>query len=207
MSHRALGSILVASLAFAVFATPTLSRAEEQAASDPTSSGACTYPKGPYGLAKGDILPPNLSWKGFAPGATTVSTITSASFFDCDGSKGINAFLIDVSAEWCPSCQEEANPLDANLAGKWGKDGVVAVTLMVEDNARAPATTETAREWIDGFGLTKNTVAADPDNTFSVSALPTNFLVDPRTMTIVSVVEGYDDTDNGPDTLALKNKK
>src|SRR5262245_39928304 len=38
-----------------------------------TSSGTpCTYPAGPYGVAQGQVVPPTLSWQGYAPGSNTV---------------------------------------------------------------------------------------------------------------------------------------
>ncbi|MCA9618124.1 MAG: hypothetical protein KC731_03860 [Myxococcales bacterium] len=66
-----------------------------------TGAGAgptvCEYPQGPYGVAQGAIVPPNLSWQGYAPGASTPSTISIADLFDCDGSRGIDAIIVDTS--------------------------------------------------------------------------------------------------------------
>jgi|RhiMetdeSRZDD1v2_1073273.scaffolds.fasta_scaffold1367617_2 hypothetical protein len=63
-----------------------------------TSSGTpCTYPAGPYGVAQGQVVPPTLTWQGYAPGSNTVTTISIQDFFDCDGSKGINAVMVDTS--------------------------------------------------------------------------------------------------------------
>jgi hypothetical protein len=63
-------------------------------AGDPTG---CEYPAGPYGVAQGQVVPPSLSWQGFAPGSTTAETISIQDFFDCDGSRGIHAVLFDTS--------------------------------------------------------------------------------------------------------------
>jgi hypothetical protein len=57
----------------------------------------CEYPAGPYGVAQGQTVPPGLSWQGFAPGNASATTVTIEEFFDCDGSKGIHAVLIDTS--------------------------------------------------------------------------------------------------------------
>ena len=64
-----------------------------------TGSGAvgCEYPAGPYGVAQGQVVPPNLSWQGYAPGSNSVSTFTAEDLFDCDGSRGIHAVIIDTS--------------------------------------------------------------------------------------------------------------
>lgn len=79
------------------------------AGAGPTSSGVggtgtgepgpteCEYPAGPYGVAQGQIVPPNLTWQGFAPGSSAAQTISILDFFDCDGSRGIHAVLFDTS--------------------------------------------------------------------------------------------------------------
>ncbi|HEX4512532.1 MAG TPA: hypothetical protein VH054_03315, partial [Polyangiaceae bacterium] len=58
----------------------------------------CTYPKGPYGVGLNEVLSPTSSWQGYAANDTTVKTLKMSDLFDCDGSKGINAIMIDVSA-------------------------------------------------------------------------------------------------------------
>jgi hypothetical protein len=206
MAH---GSKLCLALSVGLFACSfhSTGTAEDVASTASAVTTACTYPAGPYGTAVGDVLPKTLSWKGFAAGATATTSIGAADLFDCDGSKGVNAVVLDVSASWCPSCQEEAPSVETQIEGAWGADGVRILTLLVEDENRGPASTQTARDWIDAFGLAKLEVVADPGDTFSVHALPTNILVDPRTMKIVSIQEGYDDTDQSPDTLAKSNAK
>jgi hypothetical protein len=57
----------------------------------------CDYPDGPYGVGEGQIVPPTLTWQGFAPGASSPTTIAITDFFDCDGSRGINALYFDTS--------------------------------------------------------------------------------------------------------------
>ena len=57
----------------------------------------CEYPAGPYGVAVGQTVPPTITWQGYAPGASSASTISIQDLFDCDGSKGIDALLFDTS--------------------------------------------------------------------------------------------------------------
>lgn len=59
--------------------------------------GACEYPQGPYGVGQGQIVPPTITWQGFVPGSSTPSTISMQDFFDCDGSGGVDAIIIDTS--------------------------------------------------------------------------------------------------------------
>ncbi len=62
-----------------------------------TEPQPCEYPPGPYGVAVGQTVPPNLSWQGFTPGSDVATTVTIQDFFDCDGTRGIDAVLFDTS--------------------------------------------------------------------------------------------------------------
>jgi hypothetical protein len=97
------------------------------------------------------------------------------------------------------------------MSGSWGKDGVKVITLMIQDENRNAATTMTAQQWVSAHSLTSIDVCADPNNSLSMgyAGLPGNFLVDPRTMKIVSEMDGTNAPDPDPavDQLALKNKK
>lgn len=57
----------------------------------------CTYPSAPYGVGQGQTVPPTISWQGFAPGGSSPTTITTEDLFDCDGSRGIHAVIVDTS--------------------------------------------------------------------------------------------------------------
>jgi hypothetical protein len=57
----------------------------------------CEYPPPPYGVAQGQVVPPTLSWQGYAPGNGSVTTVSIQDFFDCDGTKGIRAVMVDTS--------------------------------------------------------------------------------------------------------------
>ncbi len=156
---------------------------------------ANTYPEGPYGTGVGKIVNPGFTWKGYLPNATDVSAIVPNDLYDCDGSKGINALVFDVSAQWCAACQSQAAN-QSQLFTQYDQLGIHVVTLVVQDASSAPATTATAQQWKDQYGLTDITVAADPGFSFaplnqqSVS-LPVTIIVDPRTMKIMQVNQGY----------------
>ena len=168
---------------------------DDAGSSTTTSACAAGYPQGPYGTGVGKIVNPGYSWQGYLPNQTTVSTLTPQDLFDCDGSKGINAILIDVAAEWCEACQSQATNTPA-LFSQYDALGIRAVTLVVQDQDQAPATTATAMQWKQQFGLTDVTVCADPAFSFapigqSSVSLPVTIVVDPRTMEIMKVDQGY----------------
>jgi hypothetical protein len=171
-------------------------------------AGGCTYPPGPYGTTAGAIVDPTLTWQGYLPGSSAVATLRASDLFDCDGSKGINALVFDDSAAWCGSCQQEAQDLEGQMTSTWLAQGVSFVTLLGQDESENPATTATASTWQSTYGLAHVAVVADPNMTFvqPSGGLPTNVLVDPRTMTIVSNTEGYGGPDPAVSQLAQKNK-
>lgn len=172
-------------------------------------SQGCAYPPGPYGITTGSVLNPALSWQGYAPGASSPSTVMARDYFDCDGSRGINALLIDVSSMDCPACQAEAQDLPGQMSGTWGQDGVQVLTLIVGNASGNTPALPDAQTWISTYGLGAIAVCVDPFNTFytpDLTAIPDGILVDPRTMTILSVSQGYGGPDPAVDALAEKNK-
>jgi hypothetical protein len=93
------------------------------------------------------MLDPSLQWQGYAPGASSASTIKITDFFDCDD-----------------SCNDEADHIPDWMSGGWAKDGVNVITLLVEDeNGNAPTAT-TAEQWVKKHSLTSVNVCADPKN-------------------------------------------
>src|SRR5262249_6048646 len=145
---------------------------------------AAGYPAGPYGTSVGKVVNPGLAWKGYLPNDTAISTLAPQDLWDCDGSKGINAIIFDVSAEWCAACQSQASSTP-QLKAQYAQLGIRAVTLVVQDASSAPATAATALDWRTQYGLTGITVLADPAFAFaplnqtSVD-LPVTVIVDPR---------------------------
>ncbi len=172
------------------FSTDDAGVAPDVAAADPCAGG---YPLGPYGTGAGQTVNPGLQWQGYLP--STASSVGANDLFDCDGSKGINALVFDVAAEWCAACQSQASSMNS-LTTPDATLGIKVVTLVVQDNSEAPATIKTAQDWKNQYSLTDVTVCADPAFSFApanVSSvdLPVTVIVDPRTMKIMQVQQGY----------------
>ena len=173
------------------------------------SAPACVYPAGPYGRAAGDTLAPTLKWQGYLEEATQSSEVLVTDYYDCDGSKGIDAVLFDVSATWCGACQAEAMDLPGKMT-TWKSDGIRVVTLMIEDEAGDPATVATAEQWKAQFKLETIATLADPDASLvelvgGGIGLPYQVVVDPRTMKITSTQEGYSGDYSAVLSVAAKN--
>jgi hypothetical protein len=62
---------------------------------------SCAYPGGPnFGVAMNMIVPSNKQWDGYAELTDTNAPAQHhgiGEFFDCDGSRGINAVVVDTS--------------------------------------------------------------------------------------------------------------
>lgn len=156
---------------------------------DTGAPSSCDYPTTNYGSQVGANVQGSFNWSCAGP-----SMVEAMDLFDCDGSKGINALVFDVSAEWCAACVAEAADFKT-LEPQYAKLGVKVVTLMIQDAAHAPATAATASAWKQKYGLSVD-VCADPKFSFQPSGsgslnLPYTLVVDPRTMRITHVSQGY----------------
>lgn len=155
----------------------------------------CTYPEGDgdWAVEVGSTLPSSLHWQGFAEHSSTESTVEIEDYLDCDGSRGINALLLDTSALWCGACQHEALGMPEKMASSWNAKGIRVITLIIQDGAGNPATIENTLAWKNSFRLDSIAVVADPDFTFvlpsGVVALPEMVVVNPRNMQIAAIAE------------------
>jgi hypothetical protein len=195
--------------------TTTDAAAEATTGDTGTTNPLCAngYPAGPYGVGVGDVLDPTFSWQGYAANATTVSTLTMSDLFDCDGSKGIDALIFDDSAGWCAACEDQAHD-EASLMSQYDQLGIKANTLLIMAAAENAATTATALAWRTTYGLTDVGIYADanfllePQNQMTIG-LPLTMIVDPRTMKIAEVLEGYASTyplQPNPTAVAIATK-
>ena len=173
----------------------------------------CVYPAGPYGITVGKTLDPTLEWQGFVPGSTTQSTVKISDLYDCDGTKGLNALIIDSAGQWCVACQGIAKEIPTWLSAKgdnYTKLGVQILNLIIQNNDYEPATVTTAQQWRSLFTLNSIYVVADPNDSFPTNSLPYELLIDPRTMKVVHDLSNdsnlnNDDSDPAVTTLAKKN--
>lgn len=176
--------------------SPSTSDAGGTGGDSATKPSSCqSWPSGSIGTTLGKTVSADLSWKGFLAQSTTAATISSTDLYDCDGSKGINAIIFDVSAEWCAACQTQAAD-QPKLAADYAALGVKVVTLIVQDAFNKPATLATAESWKKQYTLMDIAVCADPQFLFQPSAsgsvsLPMTVIVDPRTMIIARISQGY----------------
>ncbi len=154
----------------------------------------CAYPEGPYGVEKGDVVPPDLEWQGYRPGDSEPSTISIREMYDCDGNKGINALLVSTSKILCGACVQEAEEVEEHAETIYGPKGIEMIILLGKGAKSEPATVDSAALWKSEYNLESAYVAADPDWSFAPSLptpTPLNTVVDPRTMKVVHIRMGY----------------
>ena len=181
----------------------------DAASSSGTPPPMCTYPEGLYGIEVDKLFAPMRSWPGFADGSDVPTVLHPEDYYDCDGSRGINALVLDESATWCGACQQAAGALRDQVNGAWAGKGIHVLTLMIQDGKNAPATIDTAAAWKKQYNL-PYAVGADPGSTFIGGGgkpvdIPVQLLIDPRTMTIVAREEGFSGINPAIAALADKN--
>ena len=106
--------------------------------------------------------------------------------------------VLDFSAEWCGWCQVAAGTTQ-ELQDLYSDDGVIYVTILVEDMYGQPADLELAQEWASNFGISapvlvgsRDMISADPLEGWPVTGWPRFFFLD-RDLTLVNVLNGYSD--------------
>lgn len=173
---------------------------------------ACIYPAMNQGNEIGQVVRETFKWPGYAENSATIGEIVPSDYYDCDGSKGINAILVLKSALWCGACQQEASQLNSTMDSKWKAMGIHVLTLMLDDaEPGTPATEKTAETWKNNFKLESTAVAVDPNvmtmvpsGTSSIG-LPYGVVIDPRTMTILYSEDGAAGLFDELEALASKN--
>ncbi len=150
---------------------------------------------GAVGMGPGNVVPVGLSWDGFAEKSSTEGTVAMMDWYDHDGSRGVDAILALTSAFDCAACDEEAAAIAARAA-TWSKKGwgVKVLALVLDDGKGHIATAASAGAWRSKHKLADVAVGADGEFTFAAGAVrtpPLAAVIDPRTMLIVSVNEGF----------------
>lgn len=176
-----------------------------------SSSGDTTlaWPQDNMGYNVSNDLPVWLAWKGYLEGDPATSKlvhVTVDRWYDPDGGKGINAILFLTSKYNCAACAKETKDLQTKIES-WdsGNKGIKVVVLVINNiTSNGPPDPPAALQWKTQYGLKNATVVIDPVVTFAIDssfATPLRTIVDPRTMKVFEVSEGY--TDDYATLLAL----
>lgn len=191
--------------------TGTGTSSSTSATSSSSGGTLCPYPMGSWTHDVGGTLAQGLQWQGMLENSDAQTTIKPESYLDCDGTKKVNAILIDTSATWCGACQQEAQELPGKMTTSWNAKGIKVLTLMIEGPTNGvKATYQDAVNWKTQFMLSSIAVGVDPGFSFAPSGggsigLPLQVVVDPRTMKVVDVQQGFSGDYSILENLATTN--
>jgi hypothetical protein len=162
-----------------------------------TAPGEVTYPEGPYGIELKNTFP-DITWDGYKNATGDWTKISMHDYYDPDGSKGINAIYLVVSAQWCVPCQGEAKQL-TRLNDLYKPTGSNFISAMLQASSGAPSTQKVVDQWITAYKIDFDIVNAptpvagsdgmSQSNIVPKSwAIPRNYVIDPRTMKVYRVI-------------------
>lgn len=180
--------------------TPHAALEDQGTASVPAGKGAAVPPPNAG-------IDPTLTWAGYAEGSTEASSVSLAAYQDPDGKKGINALVITEVSFSCTACTTETHDIATNMAGPWKDLGVRVIQLVIDDASGhlGKATLDSATTWRTATATTW-AVGADPAFSFSHEGnnpMPQVLVVNPRDLSIVSRIEGYDPAETSLDVTTL----
>lgn len=184
-------------------------------AGTPQDAGVGPYPAGPYGVSVNRVIQ-NFTFPGYFTTGTGVriTTLSKTPALDLQAirnavdatGKPFKLMLLDISAGWCPPCNQEAEDLGLNgtkaaLPAQWAAKGGLFVTVLAEGydgNAHDAPVDANLNTWANQHA-TQTTLVIDPGQRLiaegiNPSAFPTNLVIDLRTMKITSAWYGLDVT-------------
>jgi hypothetical protein len=165
---------------------------QDDAAVEDTAPAALVYPAGPYGLAKGMVFP-NFTFKGYKKGTGEWTDLSMLDYYDPDGTHGVYGIYYVVGAQWCGPCNQEADMLSKFYPEQYRDRGGVILSRIIQDTAGNPATQKTVDQWVKthhvNFDIGLDSASESLPKSGSVG-LPYNYLIDPRTMKVYTIIQG-----------------
>ncbi len=153
------------------------------------------YPKGPYGIAVGDVIA-DRTWVGYQnPTADAVSTTKpygAYSLGDAHAS-GKRYALVNLAESLCPGCQKSAKEFNTGAKAVLDVGGLVIEVLETTGFTKQPAKSD-LDAWVNKYALPV-TAVKDPDSagTATLTALGPRehaYIIELATMKIVEVITG-----------------
>jgi hypothetical protein len=146
------------------------------------------------GIDAGDGLFPNLTLQGLRSAAAMAAPepISTWESYDPDG---LHYDLLHVMAIclWCSHCSNETNAV-AKIAAWQADHRVAALQIAIQGYGSASPTWSEVQRWARehnvGFPVLMDGQAAQLGQYFSVSSVPLNIAVDPRTMAVLGTDRG-----------------
>ena len=166
---------------------------------DSTVVDRSVFPSGPYGIETGQTLQ-NMTFAGYVNESPSEGLVTGDGFVDSFSLQDVRELvgyrfaLINLAAEWCIGCRDEAKELPGDFA-RWADKGGFVMSIMTENQAFQQATRSVLDDWIAQFEM-NYTMLHDPafeiPNKVGPTAMPVNIMVDLDTMEIIRIRQGDD---------------
>jgi hypothetical protein len=189
-----------------------------------TAQQAPAYPAGPYGVGVGSVIKP-LAFYGFhnpavAADPNNMEQVSLAEFYNPTGQDTYaadspyrpgeakpKALLVDVSAFWCPPCQQESKVALPAEYPMFQPQGLEVLLELNQDLQGGPALPKDLVKWTATYKSAWPSVI-DPESAFGPiyeqEAFPGNFLIDTSTMKIVYAIAGAPDLTDPTDPIHAK---
>ena len=166
------------------------------------STDAGVYPPGPYGANEGSVAA-NACFEGWRNplasnfDSAALEQICFSDFYDPVGAQ-IEILLVNTGALWCTACKTEwggsaSRPSLLERHDALADQGFRVFGIFFQDAAENPADVDVIRSWATTFAVDVP-FARDPDflmDTYAdANVQPFNMLIDARTMSILSKVDG-----------------
>lgn len=160
-----------------------VARADAVTIASPSTENA-PYPEGPYGFREGEIYPPLLSLRNQ---------------YDPKGDRGVRAIVLVVSSPTAFEAMHAGEPM-----GKQSTRGSRHLLALFDHTTQAPLSASALSAFVAREKPSFETFAAAPDDVApGLVVHPTRFIIDPRTMKIVTVAEGIPLSSCDPDAEPL----
>ena len=106
--------------------------------------------------------------------------------------------VLDFSTGWCSYCNASGSTLQS-IQDEYAGQGVIFITVLIEDTYGNPATPEFAAAWAEHYGITAPVVAGsrelisdDPEAGWPINGWPRYFFIT-RDLLLGSIQAGYSD--------------
>jgi len=168
------------------------------ASTSTTGDESPAWPQENIGFGIEKTIPDFVFWNGFAEGPLSSPKevqLTTRDWYDPTGNFGINAILVITAKYQCSSCAEEAKGLNETIKS-WQsqKRKIKVVTLLINSDTNGLPDITSALTWKIQYEQSLSCVGIDPQKTFASTSsfsTPLNTIIDPRTMKVIDVSEGY----------------
>ena len=159
-----------------------------------------------WGVANGQVFPDFSLAGGAVPNFSTTPTLDSTTNLSSEftfmalhqaAAKGFRYAFIDISAVWCPHCNDEAKTLPTQYVPTWLAQGGVVFSILVQGNDPVqPATQSDLINWITGYKVNYPMSIDAEENMVSgtgLNAWPANIIVRLSDMVVIDSVFGATD--------------